>query len=60
MLRIFAPPSAQSTGGCVVQLVERVQVALLHEVGKRLLVGIQADEGEDDWMSRTVNAADLR
>ena len=44
---------------CRKQLVEKVQVALLHEVGKRLLAGIQADEREEDWRSRTVNAVDL-
>ena len=31
------------------QLVERVQVALLQEVGKRLLVGLQAAE-EEGWL----------
>ena len=41
---------------CRKQLVERLQVALLQEVGKRLLAGIQANEGEEDWRSRTVNA----
>ena len=30
---------------CQKQLVEKVQVALLHEAGRRLLAGIQADEG---------------
>ena len=34
-------------GVCRMQLVQRVQVALLHEVGKRLLGGIQAEEEED-------------
>ena len=35
------------------QLLERVQVALLQEVGKRLLVGIQAGGGED-WVEGSV------
>ena len=39
---------------CRKQLVERLQVALLH--GKRLLAGIQANEGEEDWRSGTLNA----
>ena len=47
---------AVDRGLCRKQLVERVQVALLQEVGKRLLAGIQADE---DWRSRTVSAVAL-
>ena len=41
---------------CRTQLVERVQVALLHEVGKRPLAGIQAVEN-DDAMSTTAGSA---
>ena len=34
------------------QLVGRVQVTLLQEVGKRLLVGLQAAEEEGWWDSK--------
>ena len=45
---------------CRKQLVERLQVALLQEVGKRLLAGIQADEGEEDWRGKALHAVDLQ
>ena len=47
---------AVDRGLCRKQLVERVQVALLQKIGKRLLAGIQADE---DWRSRTVSVVAL-
>ena len=56
----YSAKCAADRGLCRKQLVERVQVALLHEVGKRLLAGIQADEGEVGWMNRSVNAVDLQ
>ena len=52
----YSAKCAVDRGLCRKQLVERVQVALLQEVGKRLLAGIQADE---DWRSRTVSAVAL-
>ena len=55
----YSAKCAVDRGLCRKQLVERVQVALLHEVGKRLLAGFPADEAEEDWRSRMVNAADL-
>ena len=39
------------------QLVQIVQVALLHEVGKRLLACIQAGEEEDDAVSAMAGSA---
>ena len=42
---------AADRGLCRNYLVERVQVGLLHEVGKRVLAGIQADERKYGWMT---------
>ena len=39
--------NAVERGACRTQLVQRVQVALLHEVGKRFLAGIQAEEDDE-------------
>ena len=56
---IFCGASETKTGRCgLKQVVERLQVTLLNEVGKRLLAGTQANEGEEDWRSQTVNAVD--
>ena len=41
----YTAKCAVDRGLCRKQLVERVQVALLHEIGKRLLAGNQAGEG---------------
>ena len=38
----YSAKCALDNGLCRKQLVERMQVALLQEVGKRLLVGLQA------------------
>ena len=50
----YTAKCAVDRGLCRKQLVERVQVALLHEIGKRLLAGNQAGEGEEEWRSRAV------
>ena len=47
----YSAKSAIDRGLCQ-QLLERLQVALLQEVGKRLLAGIQAT-AEEEWMSLT-------
>ena len=31
-----------------------------HEVGKRLLASIQADEGKEDWRSKVLKAVDIQ
>ena len=51
----YSAKNAVDRGVCRTQLVQRVQVALLHEVGKRLLAGIQAEE-DDDAVSTTGSA----
>ena len=56
---LYSAKCAADRGLCRKQLVERVQVALLHEVGKRLLAGIQADEGKGGWMSRSGYSLDV-
>ena len=49
----YSAKGGMDNGLCRKQLVERVRVALLQEVGKRLLVGLQAaaDEGLSDVYS---------
>ena len=67
---VFGPQAAQLFGPadfysakCAVdrgvgrrQLVERLQVALLQEVGKRLLAAVQAGD-EEDWANGMVGSA---
>ena len=45
----YSAKCAVDRGLCRKQLVERVLVALLHEIGKRLLAGIQAGQGKEEW-----------
>ena len=52
----YSAKNAVDKGACQTQLVQRVQVALLHEVGKRLLAGIQAEDN-DDAVSTTAGSA---
>ena len=49
----YSAKCALDCGQCRRQLVERIQVALLQEVGKRLLAGIRA--GEEDFGGDCVN-----
>ena len=52
----YSAKCALDRGVCRKQLVKRLQVALLQEVGKRLLAGIRAGE-EEDWVSWATSSA---
>ena len=54
---VYSAKNAADRGVCRMQHVQIVQVALLHEVGKRLLACIQAGEEEDDAVSAMAGSA---